>query len=256
MKYIRFLQNQKVYYGRLEGEEIVVIDRAPWLGTYSDLYKIKYDQTIQLQNPCSPNKIIGVALNYPGVAKGEENSEPLVFLKSTSNIVAHNGTVVNPYSKTNVWGECELAIVIGVQSSQLTFDNARSHIFGYTIGNDVTAENLSGRDHHLAKSKAADTFCALGPYIDTDFEPKEQQIKGFHNGILLREGYLSDRLWLERELLVWLTSWMTLEAGDVVLTGAPNRVRNRIYLQEGDVFVSSIDGLGELKVSFTNRYGQ
>lgn len=253
MKYIRFLHNQKICYGRLEDDEIVIIDKAPWLATYSDLHKIKYDHTVEILNPCSPNKIIGVALNYPGVAKGEENSEPLVFLKSTSKIVGHNGTVLNPYSKTNVWGECELAIVIGAESSQLTPDNASDHIFGYTIGNDITAENLDGRDHHLAKSKAADSFCALGPYIDTDFEPKDQQIKGFHNSILLREGRLSDRLWLEKELLVWLTSWMTLEPGDVILTGAPNRVRSRIYLEENDIFVSSIDGLGELKISFKNR---
>ncbi|TGM82271.1 DUF2437 domain-containing protein [Leptospira mtsangambouensis] len=253
MKFLRFQYNNEVFYGRYEVEKIVAIDRAPWLGETKDLFAVAEDQ-IQLLNPCTPNKIVGVALNYPGVAKGEENSEPLVFLKSNSKIVAHKGTVSNPFVNTKVWGECELAIVIGSESFQLTSANASEKIFGYTIGNDITAENFGGRDHHLAKSKAADSFCALGPYIDTEFKPSEQIIKGFHNGELLREGKLSERLWLESELLIWLTSWMTLEPGDVVLTGAPNRIRERIYLEDGDEFISSISGLGELAVSFRNLY--
>ncbi|TGL10753.1 fumarylacetoacetate hydrolase family protein [Leptospira meyeri] len=255
MKFLRFRYNEEIYFGRIDGQKIVAIDGAPWLGNTNDLFVVnEYD--IELLNPCTPNKIIGVALNYPGVAKGEENSEPLVFLKSNSKIVAHSGTVKNPFSNTKVWGECELAIVIGSESFQLTATNAKEKIFGYTIGNDITAENQGNRDHHLAKSKAVDGFCALGPFIDTEFKPNEQNINGFHNGILLREGKLSDRLWLETELLVWLTSWMTLEPGDVVLTGAPNRIRDRIYLEDGDKFISSIDGLGELAVSFQNLHAR
>ncbi|PJZ86292.1 fumarylacetoacetate hydrolase family protein [Leptospira harrisiae] len=253
MKFLRFQHKNEIFHGRIEGETIVAIDRAPWFGDTKDLFTVA-EHEIQLLNPCTPNKIVGVALNYPGVAKGEENTEPLVFLKSNSKIVEHKGTINNPLVNTKVWGECELAIVIGAESYQLNSTNAKDKIFGYTIGNDVTAENFGNRDHHLAKSKAVDSFCALGPYIDTEFRPSEQIIKGFHNGVLLREGKLSERLWLETELLVWLTSWMTLSPGDVVLTGAPNRVRDRIYLEDGDEFISYISGLGELTVSFRNLH--
>ena len=95
-----------------------------------------------------------------------------------------------------------------------------------------------------------DTFCVLGPWIDTGFKPDRQKIKGFHNGILLREGYINDRLFREPELLVWLSKWITLEPGDVVLTGAPTRVRDREYFSDGDNFKCEIDGLGAIDNNF------
>jgi len=131
----------------------------------------------------------------------------------------------------------------------------RAAIYGYTIGNDVSSENIGGRDHHLARSKAADTFCVLGPWIDTEFSPNKQIIRGYHNSSLLREGRLNDRMWQEEKIIKWLSTWITLEPGDVILTGAPSRTRDREYLKNGDNFTCVIEGLGELKNSFKENYG-
>ena len=141
-------------------------------------------------------------------------------------------------------------MVIGKKLQKANTEEANSAVFGYTVGNDVSCENVLDWDHHLARSKGADTFCVLGPAIDTDFEPNGKYICGHHNDILMREGYCEQRLWQEPELLVWLSSWMTLEPGDVILTGAPSRVRDRVYFTDGDSFTCKIEGLGEISNSF------
>ena len=155
-------------------------------------------------------------------------------------------TIISPFKDTPVWGESELAIVIGKRLSKATVSEASKAIFGYTIGNDVSCENVHGWDHHLARSKGADTFCVLGPWIDTEYNPEGKYIRGYHNETLIRDGYCQERIWKEPELLVWLSSWMTLELGDIVLTGAPSRVIDRIYFKDDDTFTCEIEGLGKL----------
>ena len=91
----------------------------------------------------------------------------------------------------------------------------------------------------------------LGPWIDTEFNPQGKCIRGYHNNTLIRKGLCDQRLWKEPELLVWLSSWITLEAGDVILTGAPGRITKRMFLNEGDQYTCQIDGLGTLSNPFT-----
>ena len=134
--------------------------------------------------------------------------------------------------------------------SRATVSEANSAIFGYTIGNDVSCENVHGWEHHLARSKGADTFCVLGPWIDTEYNPDGKLIRGYHNETLIRSGYCQERLWKEPELLAWLSSWMTLNPGDVILTGAPSRVQDRMYFKDSDNFTCAIEGLGELSNLF------
>ena len=175
----------------------------------------------------------------------------MVFIKPSSCIIGPNQKILSPFKNSLTWGESELGIIIGKKLKKATIKEVKSAVFGYTIGNDITCNNINEWDHHLARSKAADTFCALGPWIDTNFDPSGKYIRGYHNKILLREGLCQDRLWKEPHLLVWLSSWMTLEEGDVVLTGAPTRVRDRMYFKEGDTFTCAIKGLGKLSNSFS-----
>lgn len=255
MRYIRYKHNDSVEYGiLLEDNTIQRISEAPY--EHAERKKIKNSVflslgEVELLAPCQPGKVIATAINYPG-ATGltEKTNEPLVFIKPSSSVIGPEKTIISPFIDASVWGECELGIVIGKKLSKATAEEASTAIFGYTIGNDVSCENVFGWDHHLARSKGADTFCVLGPWIDTDFDPNGKYISGYHNDNLLREGYCEQRLWKESELLVWLSSWMTLEPGDVILTGAPTRVRERIYFKEGDRFTCIIEGLGELSNPF------
>ncbi len=197
--------------------------------------------------PCEPRKVIATAINYPGATGlSKKMSEPLVFFKPSTSVIGPNEDIIAPMGGLKVWGECELGIVIGQTLKNADYQKAKEGVFGYTIGNDVSADNILDWDHHLARSKGMDTFCILGPWIDTEFKPDRQKITGLHNGILLREGYVNDRLFQEPELLVWLSQWITLEPGDVILTGAPTRVRDREYFKDGDHFKCEIEGLGSI----------
>lgn len=254
MKVVRFAQEGQSYYGSIEANKIQQWTEAPWYeGEKLDIYH--EIESVNLLAPCVAGKIIATAINYPG-ATGltEKNNEPLVFIKPSTSVIADGDTIVSPFSDAEVWGECELGVVIGKRLKNATAEQAKAAVFGYTIGNDISCENVLGWDHHLARSKGADTFCVLGPWIDTDFDPQDKYISGYHNNILMREGYCHERLWHEPELLVWLSSWMTLEPGDVILTGAPSRVRPRIYFQPGDSFTCQIEGLGKISNPFANRF--
>jgi 2-keto-4-pentenoate hydratase/2-oxohepta-3-ene-1,7-dioic acid hydratase in catechol pathway len=250
MRIVRFNFEGNIFYGELNSETITQWSDAPWLGGTKQTKEFNLT-SVKLLAPCTPGKVIATAINYPGstgLPKGAQ--EPLVFLKPASSVIGPGDTIVSPFDDLPVWGESELAIVIGKRLSKASESEVMDGIFGYTIGNDVSAENVHGWDHHLARSKAADTFCVIGPWIDTDFTPENKKITGIHNDVLLRQGMATDRLMAEPGLLVWLTKWMTLEPGDVILTGAPNRVRDRIYLKTGDTFTCVIEGLGELKNDF------
>ena len=206
-------------------------------------------------SPCQPGKIIAVAINYPGATGlSDDASEPFVFIKPSSSVIGNERTIIYAFTNTPAWGECELGIVIGDKVFRADKEVASKAVYGYTVANDVTVENVQGRDHHLARSKAADTFCVIGPWIDTEFVPNNQLIQGYHNGHILREGRLDMRIWKEPDLLVWLSSWMTLDPGDVILTGAPTRVRGRQFFEDGDSFRCVINGLGELENDFKYAY--
>ena len=250
MKVVRVGSGPMVHYGVLDGENVQVWSDVPWNGGAPTEKNIPLSET-RLLAPCQPGKIIGVAINFPGASGlAADFKEPLVFLKPGTSVIGPDEAIASPFPDMPVWGECELAVVIGKRLSRAGREDALAGVFGYTIGNDVSADNVHGWDHHLARSKAADTFCALGPWINTEFNPDGKAIRGFHNEVLLREGWANARLWAEPELLVWLSSWMTLEPGDVILTGAPTRVRERMYLQSGDSYTCAIDGLGELTNPF------
>jgi len=247
------LINNEPQYGLLEGGVIHLWTNAPWLGGANLDIRYKLDD-VKLLAPCQPGKIIATAINFPGATGlSEKNNEPLVFIKPSTSVIGDGDMIISPFTDTDVWGECELGVVIGKTLKNAGAEEARASIFGYTVGNDVSCENILGWDHHLARSKGADTFCVLGPWIDTDFDPQGKYISGHHNDILMREGYCHERLWAEPELLVWLSSWMTLEPGDVILTGAPSRVRPRAYLKTGDQFRCYIEGLGEISNPFKIR---
>jgi 2-keto-4-pentenoate hydratase/2-oxohepta-3-ene-1,7-dioic acid hydratase in catechol pathway len=253
MKYGRGHRGQEVAYGCIRGGEFSLLDGAPW-NNARETGKSWPVAEVQWLAPCEPAKIVGVAINYFG-ATGElpDMTEPLVFLKPAAAVIGPGAPITCGFGDIKVWGESELAIIIGRRLTKASADEARRAIFGYTIANDVTADNIHGWDHHLARAKGADTFCPIGPFIETDFRPESAMIRGFHNGVLLREGRGDERHWNDVELLQAISAWMTLDPGDVLLTGTPKRVRGRQYLEDGDIYTCTIDSLGELANPFSTE---
>ena len=251
MKYVRFTKDGKKYFGRLEDRTVFYLNYEPWHEGKETGEQVNLSE-IDLISPCKPNNIIGVALNYPGIGESSnQQGEPLIFLKSPSSVIGDGQRIISPFLNQQVWGEPELAIVLGPKLAKTSKKSSRYSILGYTIANDVTCSNINGRDHHLARSKSADTFCVLGPFIDTDFLPSKQIIRGYQDGILIREGLLSERIFGEIEILSWLSNWLSLKAGDVILTGTPSRTRDRMFLENGSVFTCEIEGLGNIENPFS-----
>lgn len=250
MKLVRVKHEDVIHYGTLEDDVINLLSAAPWESGFLTNIQVPISEA-RLLAPCTPSKVVGLAINFPGATGLDPKAkEPLVFLKHSQSVIGPGDRIISPFGDMPVWGECEIGIVIGKKISKCSVEEAKNSVFGYVIGNDVSAENILNWDHHLPRSKSADTFCPLGPWIETDFNPAGKRIRGYHNGVLIRDGYADARLWAEPELLVMLSRWMTLEPGDVVLTGAPCRVIDRLYFKSGDVYRCEVDGLGCLENSF------
>lgn len=206
---------------------------------------------VRLLAPCAPRKVVAMAINFAGIdGYSPEMSEPMVFVKPGTSVCGPGDDVVNPFPELPWWGEAELGVVISRTLRGATKDEARESILGFTIGNDTTVENVEGRDHHLARSKCVDTFCPIGPWIDTDFDASDCVIEAVQNGEVIRRGRSSEQVWQWPRIVSWVSTWMTLEPWDVVLTGnAPDTVGMR-FIEHGDVYTARVEGLGELTNTF------
>lgn len=206
---------------------------------------------VRLVSPCQPSKIICVAINFPGIDNFSPSMlEPLVFVKPSSCICGPGDTITNPFPKLPWWGEAELAVVIGKRIRNITEREAHDNIIGFTIANDTTVENIEHRDHHLARSKCPDNFCAVGPWIDTDFDASDCLIEAVQNGEVIRRGRSSEQFWKWPHIISWLSTWMTLNPWDIVLTGNPPDTVGMRFLDDGDIYTARISGLGELSNRF------
>jgi len=252
MKIVRIKHQEIEQFGTILGHEIQIYHGVPWGNFIESNIFLNVDE-VEFLPPILPTKIICIALNYSN-SPNNEAFEPVVFLKPPSSLIGNNGKIESPFILLDVWGESELGIVINKQAKNITEKESISYILGYTIANDVTANNIDNRDHHLARSKCADSFCAVGPWIDTDFNPGNNCIQGFQNNILIRESNLNKRIWGDAKIISWLSSWMTLEPGDLILTGAPPRVTNKIFLKNNDVYSCKIENLGILENTFIEKY--
>ncbi|MBT7901700.1 MAG: hypothetical protein HN601_12250 [Candidatus Marinimicrobia bacterium] len=253
MKIIRYkdIKNKSESYGIIESGLIHPITDSP----YSNDFTIDRDNPLAfdpklLLAPCKPSKIIALAINYQGATgQTEDMSEPLVFIKASNCVVSCNNNVKIAFS-SETWGESELGVVIKKETKNISSDQIRNHILGYVPVNDVSCENVDGRDHHLARSKSADGYCPMGHWIDTEYKYQGKKIEAYHNKTLIRSGRTDDMIWDPEKIIVWLSSWMTLYPGDVISTGAPVRTRDRLYLKNGDTYTVHIEGFPDLVTSF------
>lgn len=203
-------------------------------------------ETIKLLPPVNPSKIICVGRNYAAHAKehGAEVPEvPLIFLKPPSSMIGHQQEILLPPQSQQIEHEAELAVVIGQPGRWITAEDALSHVFGYTIANDVTARDLQLSDGQWTRAKGFDTFCPVGPWIETEFDPADAVITCHVNDEMRQMASTRDMVFTVRQLIAFISSVMTLEQGDLLLTGTPAGVSP---LNSGDIVEVSIEGLGKL----------
>lgn len=203
---------------------------------------------IKLHNLAEPTKIVCVGLNYHAHAREmdmEIPEEPLLFLKPPSAVIGDGEDIIYPTQSSNVHFEGELAIVIGKICKDQETSEISKYIWGYTCANDVTARDLQAKDVQYTRAKGFDTFCPIGPCLETDFEQlKDQAIWTRVNGQTRQEGRTSDMIVPPWRVVSYISKIMTLMPGDVILTGTPPGVGS---LDPGDEVEVEIEGIGILK---------
>jgi 2-keto-4-pentenoate hydratase/2-oxohepta-3-ene-1,7-dioic acid hydratase in catechol pathway len=203
---------------------------------------------VQLLAPCLPSKIVAVGRNYAAHAAefGHDlPAEPLIFLKPPSSVIGPGAAIVYPrHLSQRVDYEAELAVIVGRRARHIRADQAHAYIRGYTCANDVTARDLQQRDEQWNRSKGFDTFCPLGPWIVPGLDVSDLAIRCRVNGELRQEGHTRDLIFDVSQLMAYVTAVMTLEPGDVLLTGTPAGVGP---LRPGDRVAVEIEGLGTLE---------
>jgi 2-keto-4-pentenoate hydratase/2-oxohepta-3-ene-1,7-dioic acid hydratase in catechol pathway len=207
--------------------------------------KLSLDSVL-LVAPVSPSKIVCVGRNYVAHAK-EHDAEvpevPLIFLKPPSSVIGPEDAIVLPPQSQQVEHEAELAVVMRKRCRWVSPKEAIDYVLGYTIGNDVTARDLQNRDGQWTRAKGFDTFCPLGPWINTEFDPADAIITCHVNDEMRQMASTRDMVFDIRQIIAYTSSIMTLEPGDILLTGTPAGVGP---LMPGDVVKLSIEGLGTL----------
>ena len=202
---------------------------------------------IRFLSPCQPTKIIAVGLNYSSHAEEMGRplpKEPVLFLKPPSSVVGHRDNVIYPrHLSLRVEYEGELAVVIGRRGRRIPREVASEYVFGFTCANDVTARDLQRRDVQWTRAKGFDTFCPLGPAIAAGIEPSSLTLTTRVNGRIRQKASTSEMIFPVDQLISYVSLVMTLEPGDVVLTGTPAGVGE---LRPGDVVEVEIEGIGTL----------
>jgi 2-keto-4-pentenoate hydratase/2-oxohepta-3-ene-1,7-dioic acid hydratase in catechol pathway len=229
MRLVRFLEKGHIKYGEVEGdhgETIYELLRTPFSGIerQDNTYAM---QEVEVLPPVNPQKIIAVGLNYRDHAE-EFNlpipEEPLLFMKPPSSLLPNGGEIVYPGISKRVDYEGELALICGTQCRNVAVGDAASNILGYTCANDVTARDLQIKDGQWTRAKSFDTFCPLGPFIETDINLPDLTISLHVNGETRQSAPATNMIFSPEEIFSFVSRVMTLYPGDVILTGTPSGV--------------------------------
>ncbi|MCL2057098.1 MAG: fumarylacetoacetate hydrolase family protein [Oscillospiraceae bacterium] len=246
MKLIRFIHKGREAYGYLKEDRVEFLQ-----GGIATGFKPTGDGAalgeVKLLSPVMPSKAVCVGQNYLDHIKEMGNeipTEPVIFLKPPTSVIGPGDVIVRPAISDRVDYEGELAVVIGKQARHLTQENALGCVLGYTCANDVTARDIQQRDGQWTRGKGFDTFLPLGPCIETEIDPSALAIRTTLNGKIVQDSCTDQLLFKIPMLLSFITAAMTLNPGDVVLTGTSSGVGPMVA---GDVVAVEIEGIGRLE---------
>lgn len=252
LKIIRFSFGSKVQYGTLNGELVRGIHGDPF-----ENFNITGDEfllgEVDLLPPVQPSKIIAVGLNYKNHArelKMDIPDEPIIFIKPSTSLIGPNEKIIYPVMSKQVDYEAELGIVIKDKIRNVSKEEAAKHILGFTCANDVTARDLQKKDVQWTRAKSFDTFCPIGPCVETEIDPKNLSIELLLNGEVKQSSNTSNMIFDIYFLVSFISKIMTLFPGDVIITGTPPGVGS---MQVGNVVEVKIEGIGTLKNTVASK---
>ena len=246
MKVARFSNGAEPRFGIVDGPELVVLKGHPLVAGYQTTGERIPLKELKLLAPTIPSKIVCIGKNFADHAAeiGEEiTDEPLIFFKPSSAIIGHGDAIVIPPQSKQVELEAELCLVIGKLAKNVSEEKALEYLWGVTIANDVTARDLQFGDGQWARSKGFDTFCPLGPWVETEFVPDSQVIESRINGEVRQNVAISEMVHKIPFIISYVSKNMTLLPGDIILTGSPAGIS---VINTGDMIECEIEGIGIL----------
>jgi len=246
MKIVRIKAGDSIAYGIADSEGVLVYNGSPFVAWEPTETVVPW-ASASLLSPVIPTKVMCVGKNYEehaGEMGGEVPDEPLIFMKPATAVIGPNANVIYPRISSEVHHEAELAVVMSRPCRNVKAEDASRYIFGYTAANDVTARDLQSKDGQWTRAKGFDTFCPLGPAIETELDPLERlAVICRVNGEVRQAGFTSDMVFGVAEIIEYVTAFTTLLPGDVILTGTPSGVGK---VAPGDLMEVEIDGIGTL----------
>lgn len=247
MKFARILYDDEIYYAKYDNSsdmfELIegdIFDFFSYTSTNVNRNEVK------ILPPCEPSKIVAVGLNYANHANEmglNIPKFPALFLKPSSSVIGNMDNIIYPDMSEQVDYEAELAIVIGETASHVSESEAKKYILGYTCLNDITARDLQRLDSQWTRAKGFDTFAPIGPFIETELDPDNADIRLRLNGKVMQESNTSNFIFKTDYLVSAISQIMTLYPGDIITTGTPSGIGS---MNIGDTVEVEIDGIGTL----------
>ncbi len=255
MRIIRCIYKDAIYYGRIEDDLVVLSKDLPQIRIHDKKKRIDFDReeakvpfsSVYLEAPCVPTKAVCVGLNYRDHAEEfglKIPSSPVLFIKPSTTLLGPGKPIQYPRLSKQVDYEAELVVVIGKTAKNIDAKYALDYVLGYTCGNDVTARDLQPKDGQWTVAKSFDTFMPLGPWIETDLDPSSLKLKAYLNNELKQSSSTSNLIFDVPSLIEYISQIMTLNPGDVIMTGTPSGVGP---MQKGDRVCIEIEGIGRLE---------
>jgi len=251
MKIVRFSHGQKADYGILKEDGIQGINGNPFDG-FSTVQIAHRISDVHLLPPCVPSKVVAIGVNYK--SHGDEMShelpaEPIIFIKPPTSVIGPEDFIIYPKMSKRVDYEGELGVVIKTKAQNVTKEKAKNYILGYTCLNDVTARDLQAIDNQWTRAKGFDTFCPIGPWIETELDPADLLLETYLNGEVKQKTRTNMMIFNVYEIVSFVSQVMTLLPGDVIATGTTSGIGP---MKPGDTVEIKIEGIGTLR-NYINR---
>ncbi|MCL4499116.1 MAG: fumarylacetoacetate hydrolase family protein [Chloroflexi bacterium] len=245
MRFARAIIENRPVYAIVEGDAVKPIAGSPFAGYQAVGESFALDE-VKLLAPVEPSKIVAVGLNYRdhalelGMAVPEE---PVLFMKPATAVIGTGDAIVYPAASHQVEHEAELAIVIKKRAKGVSAEKASDFVLGYTCANDVTARDLQNKDGQWTRCKGFDTFCPLGPWVETELDPADTPIESLVNGEVEQSSTTANFIFDVQFLIEYISGIMTLLPGDVILTGTPAGVGPMLARDTVEVRIGGIGSL-------------
>jgi len=223
---IRFRHGYLPAWGRLDGEWVHLLAEASPFEGYTEAGETLPARGLKLLAPAQPTKILAVGINYGSHLQGRPRPEkPELFLKPVSALIGPDEPIALPPDAEDTHFEGELVVVIGKRARHVPVERALEHVFGYTIGNDVSERKWQAGDRQWWRAKGCDTFAPVGPWIVTDLDLGTSEIATEIGGTVAQQGHLSDLIFDVPTVVSFASRYLTLEPGDLIFTGTPGHTR-------------------------------